>query len=206
MSIVTIAADRVAPQAWRNGGGQTRELLAWPTPSDWALRISRADIGADGPFSEFAGVQRWFAVLHGAGVRLRFAHTVTTLQAGDAPLQFDGASAPLCELVGGPTQDLNLMVRGGRGVMQAVQEAAPWHAHCSMRGMYAVAAGVWSDGEQTQALPAHTLLWCETPADRPWTFSPRAAQTAPTANDAAHSGAYAPAIAFWLGFTPETPP
>ena len=30
MSAVIIQADNVAPQAWRNGGGQTRELLVWP--------------------------------------------------------------------------------------------------------------------------------------------------------------------------------
>jgi environmental stress-induced protein Ves len=35
------------------------------------LRISVAEITRDGPFSAFAGVQRWFAVLEGAGVMLR---------------------------------------------------------------------------------------------------------------------------------------
>ncbi|NVO07869.1 MAG: HutD family protein, partial [Rhodoferax sp.] len=66
-----IQAEQVAPQAWRNGGGQTRELLTWPDATDWHLRISRADIEADGPFSAFAGVQRWFVVLSGKGVVLR---------------------------------------------------------------------------------------------------------------------------------------
>jgi environmental stress-induced protein Ves len=186
MSIFTVTADRVAPQAWRNGGGQTRELLAWPTPSDWALRISRADIAAEGPFSAFAGVQRWFAVLQGAGVRLRFASSSTTLQAGDAPLAFDGADAPWCELLQGPTQDLNLMVRGGHGAMQAARGGCAWTSDHAMRGLYAVDAGVWSDGEQSQALAAHTLLWCDTPTDRPWTFTSTPA--------------------FWLGFTPGTAP
>jgi environmental stress-induced protein Ves len=70
MSPVAIQADQVAAQAWRNGGGQTRELLAWPNASDWKLRISRADIASDGPFSAFAGVQRWFVVISGKGVVL----------------------------------------------------------------------------------------------------------------------------------------
>ena len=59
-----------APQAWRNGGGSTRELLAWPAGADWRVRVSVAEIGADGPFSAFDGVERWFAVLSGAGVVL----------------------------------------------------------------------------------------------------------------------------------------
>jgi environmental stress-induced protein Ves len=40
---------------WRNGGGRTRELLAWPSAEDWQLRVSVAEIEADGPFSAFPG-------------------------------------------------------------------------------------------------------------------------------------------------------
>ena len=70
MSWSQISALDLTPQPWKNGGGKTRELLAWPHPSDWILRLSVADIEADGPFSSFPGVQRWFAVLRGNGVRL----------------------------------------------------------------------------------------------------------------------------------------
>ena len=59
------------PQPWRNGGGVTRELLAWPQAADWRLRVSVADIERDGPFSPFPGVDRWFAVIEGDGVELR---------------------------------------------------------------------------------------------------------------------------------------
>jgi environmental stress-induced protein Ves len=114
--IVWIDAASVAPQAWRNGGGQTRELLAWPAGADWRLRISRADIASDGPFSAFPGVERWFAVLQGAGVVLAFADAQHQLQPGDAPLRFDGAAAPGCRLLDGATQDLNLMLRHARAL------------------------------------------------------------------------------------------
>jgi environmental stress-induced protein Ves len=40
---------------WKNGGGVTRELLAWPGGGDWQVRISVAEIEADGPFSSFPG-------------------------------------------------------------------------------------------------------------------------------------------------------
>jgi environmental stress-induced protein Ves len=61
--IRTMALGHASEQTWRNGGGSTRELLAWPEATDWQARISVAEITRDGPFSAFAGVQRWFAVL-----------------------------------------------------------------------------------------------------------------------------------------------
>ena len=64
----TITVDSAPVTPWRNGGGVTRELLAWPNPADWRLRISVADIAADGPFSAFPGVRRWFTLLSGEGV------------------------------------------------------------------------------------------------------------------------------------------
>ena len=60
----------IAPQPWRNGGGLTRELLAWPDAEAWQCRLSVADITRAGPFSAFPGVTRWFAVLEGEGVVL----------------------------------------------------------------------------------------------------------------------------------------
>lgn len=197
----TIAAEQVAPQAWRNGGGQTRELLVWPTAEGdaeeaWQLRISRADIEADGPFSAFPGVQRWFAVLQGAGVVLQFADGEQTLRTGEAPLCFDGAAAPGCRLLQGSTQDLNLMVRAGAACMEAARAGVPWASGHRMQGLYTTAAGRWSDGLQSLVLPAHNLLWCAQHEDRHWTFHPQAEPT-PTGAPAAP--------AYWWGFTPQAP-
>jgi hypothetical protein len=111
-----LAASDVAPQRWKNGGGLTRELLAWPGTADWQLRISVADIEADGPFSAFPGIVRHFAVLEGDGVELRFAGRACRVAPGDAMLRFDGAEAPGCRLLGGPTRDLNVMHRTGLAV------------------------------------------------------------------------------------------
>jgi environmental stress-induced protein Ves len=186
--IVWIDAASVAPQAWRNGGGQTRELLAWPAGADWRLRISRADIASDGPFSAFPGVERWFAVLQGAGVVLAFADAQHQLQPGDAPLRFDGAAAPGCRLLDGATQDLNLMLRQGTGVMRAVQNGQAWQEEFAMRGLYTTVAGDWNDGQQNRPVPADTLLWVAAGAMDAWTFAPDHG-----------SGARG---AWWLGFTP----
>jgi len=105
---------------WKNGGGTTRELLAWPTPADWIVRVSVADISASGPFSMFEGVDRWFAVLNGGDVALstqglaprRLAASLDELHAfpGDAPTQ--------CEAFGAATQDFNIMLRRARGTLR----------------------------------------------------------------------------------------
>ena len=43
-----VQLSAVPPQPWRNGGGSTRELLAWPAAADWKLRVSLATIAQDG--------------------------------------------------------------------------------------------------------------------------------------------------------------
>ena len=52
MLLQLVRVDAVAAVPWRNGGGVTRELLAWPDPRDWLLRVSVAEISASGPFSQ----------------------------------------------------------------------------------------------------------------------------------------------------------
>lgn len=190
--IHTVQAEQVAAQPWRNGGGLTRELLAWPSAQDWGLRISRADIGQDGAFSAFHGVERWFAVLSGAGVRLEWPTRQQTLQhtlrVGDAPLRFDGGDAPHCYLLDGATQDLNAMLRAGRGAMLPVQTASVWESSDTLRALYTAVAGTWSDGLQARDLPAHTLLW-SLDHPQPWRFT-----TSSTLQ------------AWWIGFTPHPAP
>jgi hypothetical protein len=168
------------------------------------VRISRADIEADGPFSAFPDVQRWFAVLEGAGVALQFADGQKLLHRGDPPFEFDGATAPLCTLLDGPTQDLNLMVRKGHGRMQAVTVGKSWDtAHAvsrtnalTVRGLYTSVAGVWSNGAQSLALAAHSLLWNHGDNAELWTFTPE------THTRLSHTEQIQ---AWWIAFTPDTP-
>lgn len=148
-----IAADAVTPTPWRNGGGRTRELYTWPAGADWRLRISLADIEQDGPFSAFPGVQRHFAVLQGAGVRLQLPGGERLLRAGDAPLAFDGATAPGCRLVDGPTRDLNLMLRGVAASMRLADDL-PCEALGSWRALFVAGAACF----QGRQLAPRTLL------------------------------------------------
>ena len=178
----------VPPQAWRNGGGQTRELLVWPAGADWRLRISVAEVTRDGPFSAYPGIERWFAVLQGAGVVLHFADADRRLQPETPPLRFDGAAAPGCTLVDGATRDLNLLVRqdAGRGEMQAVAPGIPWHSAAPLRAVFTLhAAALCSDGLPATALPARALAWCPAAAGERWTLAP----------------SESPLRAWWLSFT-----
>ena len=97
-----VALADTPPQPWRNGGGVTRELLAWPAGGDWQVRVSVADIEADGPFSRFPGVERWFAVLRG---RRRRADDRRRRAPPAAPAtrrcRFDGAAPVDCRLLDG---------------------------------------------------------------------------------------------------------
>ncbi len=190
-SRLLIAAQSVAPQAWRNGGGQTRELLAWPRQGPWQLRISRADIGADGPFSAFPGVTRWFSVLEGRGVALTFQGKRHLVDATGDALCFDGAWAPDCTLLDGPTQDLNLMAIGGVSVLRKVAAGDPWDDGFRMRGLYTTTAGHWHGPQDACAVQAHSLLWEPASVPGAWTFTP-SCHTHPASGSA-----------WWLGFTPE---
>jgi uncharacterized protein len=154
----------VAPQPWRNGGGLTREFLAWPSADDWQLRLSVADIECDGPFSPFPGVQRWFCVLQGEGVALGFQGHTQNLRVGDPPLVFDGAAAPACRLLAGPTRDLNLMLRGldagPGGGLAPVQAGQLWQPNAGVCGLFTAVAGVCHEGEtRAWALKPNSLLW-----------------------------------------------
>ena len=169
--IRTVQLGDVPLQPWRNGGGATQELLTWPAATDWVLRISVARIDANGPFSAYPGVERWFAVLAGEGVVLRFAARRAMLSAGSEPLRFEGAAAPQCELLDGPTQDLNLMVRSdaGRGGMALVVAGKDWISTAAVRAVYtAEAATLHVEGRGPVELKAGTLAWSDQAAHQTW--------------------------------------
>ena len=193
--IHTVSLADVATQPWRNGGGVTQELLAWPAEaaaSDWQLRISVARIERDGPFSAYPGVERWFAVLQGEGVVLRFANRRVMLGAGSEPVRFEGAAAPDCSLLDGPTQDLNLMVRddAGRGAMLLACGGEGWVSTAWLRAVFTTdAATLQIDGSDAVDLPAGTLAWRVEAGQQVWRLKP--------ANE--------PIRAWWLQFKPRTP-
>lgn len=174
MSWQEVRLKDVSTQPWRNGGGVTRELLAWPHAQDWIWRMSVAEVVRSGPFSRFEGVQRWFAVLSGAGVRLTIdAGTAASAQTHDltcnsAPLCFDGALAVDCQLPGGETQDFNLMLRRDKAaaLMKRVSGLARFVLDTpKIIAVYAISTGASVLFEHiSKAIPARTLAWQSLPA------------------------------------------
>jgi len=152
-----IALDTVRPQPWRNGGGVTRELVAWPSRDDWRVRVSVADIDADGPFSVLDGVVRWFAVVEGAGVVLDFGGVEQRLLCTDAPIRFDGGSAPTCRLIEGRTRDLNLMLRGASGAMARAFDHRPWSPAGDACALFTGVGGVVHAGNVRERVAAFVL-------------------------------------------------
>jgi uncharacterized protein len=110
LTIIRKASFTASP--WKNGGGITHEAIRVPAAGDpFRWRVSVAHIDSSGPFSEFAAYERKMVLLQGAGIELRFADGVKQpLREVGQLIQFDGAVAAHCELLGGPCVDLNLMI------------------------------------------------------------------------------------------------
>lgn len=119
---------------WRNGGGQTREIICQRTPLpstapaadsrdlgqsgpqaavvDFAWRASIATIDRDGEFSCFPGVDRQIALLAGGGVQLTDdQHQRHDLIVPAEPWAFAGETPICATLVAGVSQDFNIMTR-----------------------------------------------------------------------------------------------
>lgn len=179
-----IAWADCAPQPWANGGGVTRELLAWPDQGEWRLRLSVAEIERDGPFSALPGVLRHFAVLSGAGVELHLAQGPQRLTPQSPVLAFDGGEAPGCTLLAGATRDLNLMQRGGSGSGLVPATAEAWHSARALRGVFTTTATTLHTPAGPVPLPAMSLAVAEGAAGSAWRLAP------------------APAHAWWFDWEP----
>lgn len=103
---------RFAP--WKNGGGETAEIVCFPPDAgfdSFGWRISTARVGADGPFSRFDGVARSLTVIEGGPLRLDLAGSSTVLDTRAPPFAFSGETPCHGALLGGPVLDLNVMTR-----------------------------------------------------------------------------------------------
>jgi environmental stress-induced protein Ves len=130
-----VAIDSVASIRWKNGGGTTRQLAVSPvdaTADDFLWRISIAQIDVPGEFSAFPGIDRTILLWRGEGVTLTSsAWPDRQLNDPRLPFNFRGEEEVVCDLIGGPVQDLNLMVR--RGLVDATFDVIN-------KGQYAVPA------------------------------------------------------------------
>jgi uncharacterized protein len=108
-----LRASDYARVPWKNGGGVTREVFVqWCDESHttWDWRISMADVVQSGPFSVFPDVDRTLSVIDGQGLSLKFyAGQHFVLDRSSEPFSFDGSQSAYCNVIDGPTTDLNVM-------------------------------------------------------------------------------------------------
>ncbi|MCT9088200.1 HutD family protein [Streptomyces sp. ASQP_92] len=114
MRVLRAAAREAVP--WRNGGGVTRSIAAHPEgagTADFVWRVSLADVGADGPFSGFPGVDRILTVVEGAGMDLTVGGQRRLVDEKFVPQRFPGDAPTDCRLLAGPVVNFNVMFRRG---------------------------------------------------------------------------------------------
>jgi len=102
---------------WKNGGGTTAEVAAFPEGSNFETfgwRISMADVASDGPFSTFPGIDRTLIVVEGDGIELDVEGIAYPLDRTSPKLSFSGDDITTGRLLGGPIRDLNVMTRRGQ--------------------------------------------------------------------------------------------
>ena len=102
---------------WKNGGGTTAEVAAFPEGSrfeTFGWRLSMADVASDGPFSSFQGIDRTLIVIEGDGIELDVEGIVYPLDAANPKLSFSGDDITTGRLLSGPIRDLNVMTRRGQ--------------------------------------------------------------------------------------------
>jgi uncharacterized protein len=113
-------------QPWKNGRGTTVELWRLERDGQLLVRLSRAVVVEDGPFSIFPGVERNLTVLDGLGFRLlgegldlRCDPLVPVAFPGDVPVRAIGTQ-------GLPSQDFNVMTARGlpRPMVRVLQTGA----------------------------------------------------------------------------------
>lgn len=116
MRILRAGDYRVMP--WKNGGGETTEIAAFPEGAgletfDW--RVSMARVATDGPFSVFPGIDRTLSLIEGLALTLTFdGRGAVVIDAATPPYAFPADVAVTGRLAGGPITDLNVMTRRGR--------------------------------------------------------------------------------------------
>jgi environmental stress-induced protein Ves len=156
-----VTAQKIVP--WRNGSGSTREVAIEPPSASVATgfvwRVSIAGVAADGPFSSFPGIDRSLWLLRGAGMELTIDGDSTRLVRPLQRIDFAGEASVQARLLGGPTEDLNVMVARSAAVgsaavcelavgeVLAVELPAAQHLLLVLSGAIALAGGTAGPGD-----------------------------------------------------------
>lgn len=166
---------------WKNDGGWTTEIASAPAPkpdeaiaANFRWRVSIAEIEHDGPFSNFAGVDRDLLLLAGTGIELDIDDAPPVrLHRRFQHVHFAGEQRVQCRLLAGATRDFNVMVRraevraevvarpltGSMVIFPAAQ--ATWLIH-----VFAGHARARAGGSEIVAAISETMLFEDDPIAR----------------------------------------
>ncbi|PLC02138.1 histidine utilization protein HutD [Variovorax sp. RO1] len=180
MSVQRFSRATLRAMPWKNGGGTTQEIASWPPSAgldSFGWRVSIATIASAGPFSVFPGVERQIMLLEGDGVRL-FTHDGRVshrLDVPHRPFVFSGDDPIDCTLLGGASNDFNVMTRGGqwRADVQVLDHAADIAP--AAHGVLLALRGDWRLNDDEALGEGEGLCW--TDAAQAW-------QAAPASDDA----------------------
>lgn len=99
---------------WKNGGGETAEILTLPATLEgeaFDLRLSTAIVASDGPFSYFPGINRVLTVIEGGPMVLHLDGQDHELTDQCPPFAFSGDLDCMARLTGPALLDFNVMTR-----------------------------------------------------------------------------------------------
>jgi len=156
--IARFAYEELAVSRWRNGGGETREIVSFPPGADrFGWRASIATLAQDGPFSAFPAIERVITLLHGDPMLLT-APGVQHLLTPQKPWAFAGELALTAQLQGSVSEDFNIMTR--RGEWQATVEVVTTPVS-SLHGVAWVLAGAWQTAAGEKLTTQQGAWWVD---------------------------------------------
>lgn len=176
---------------WKNGRGTTLELCVWPDDAafargDFDVRVSKAAVVEDGPFSTFPDFDRILVVTSGAGLELTHGDDRARVRLRPLePHRFPGDVATHATLLAGRVDDFNVMTRRGRctadaqvlrlGARRARENTGESHTFVHVLQGH-VTARVGGEEESFELGTGHTLWAIDTGRDEVIDFAGRAAE------------------------------
>ncbi|MEH6446520.1 MAG: HutD family protein [Oceanospirillaceae bacterium] len=127
-----LTREQFVSMPWKNGKGETLELLHIQDAAGTILRISQAMVVEAGEFSDFSALERHLVLIKGNGIDLTHKSANKIKQHELKQLLdiavFDGGDITYAELKDGPITDLNIMVRAqGYKVQVSAVQASEEH-------------------------------------------------------------------------------
>ncbi|WCN11707.1 hypothetical protein GV054_01050 [Marinomonas mediterranea] len=146
---------------WKNGLGETLEIIREDDEQGVLFRISQASVVEDGMFSDFSGLQRTLVLLSGKGMTLSHSGEFSSENVLQAPLDtacFYGGDESIATLHSGAIEDLNIMVRKGafKAHVQPLNDVCDFTFEVSLpsrfKGIYALVDSALQQSETNEEI------------------------------------------------------